>query len=182
VGYGPLFVAEERGFFAKEGVAVELINIDDHTAAFAGLFAGQVDAVAAGTQHVLTFSEPDEERLVRVLPLEGKSVAVLRGSLQHFYLNILLKQARLTEADIEIVDLPADDSAEVFMMARRTPRRAAQQEGADWSRRSDSCRRGGRSNGGSYSPLDDEAVAERRCAPGHFSFPHHFRLQYAGSR
>jgi NitT/TauT family transport system substrate-binding protein len=137
VGYGPLFVAEERNFFAKEGVAVELINIDDHTAAFAGLFAGQVDAIAAGTQDVLTFSEPDEERLVCVLSLdesrggdgilaikdiqsvaelEGRSVAVLRGSLQHFYLNILLRGAGLSEADVEVVDLPADDSGEAFMM------------------------------------------------------------------
>jgi NitT/TauT family transport system substrate-binding protein len=137
VGYGPLFVAKEKGFFAKEGVEVELINIDDHTAAFAGLFAGQVDAIAAGTQDVLTYSEPDEARLACVLPLDesrggdgvlatkdiqsiadlrGRSVAVLRGSLQQFYLSILLKQAGLTEADIELVDIPADDAAEAFMM------------------------------------------------------------------
>jgi NitT/TauT family transport system substrate-binding protein len=137
VGYGPLFVAQEKGYFAKEGVEVELINIDDHTAAFGGLFAGQVDAIAAGTQDVLTFSEPDEDLLVCVLPLdesrggdgilatkdiqtvadlEGKSVAVLRGSLQQFYLAILLKEVGLTEADLEVVDLPADASAEAFMM------------------------------------------------------------------
>jgi NitT/TauT family transport system substrate-binding protein len=137
VGYGPFFVAAEKGFFAKEGVAVELIKFDDHTAAFAGLFAGQVDAITAGTQDVLTFSQPDEERLVCVLPLdesrggdgilatkdiqsitdlEGKSVAVLRSSLQHFYLNVLLREAGLSEADIEVVDLSADDSAEAFMM------------------------------------------------------------------
>ena len=35
VGYGPLFVAQEKGFFAREGVEVELINNEDHTAAFA---------------------------------------------------------------------------------------------------------------------------------------------------
>ena len=137
VGYGPLFVAQEKSFFDEEGVEVELIRFDDHTAAFSGLFAGQVDAIAAGTQDVLTFSEPDQDRLVCVLPLDesrggdgilatkdiqsmadlkGKSVAVLRGSLQQFYLAILLKQVGLSEADIEIVDLPADTSAEAFMM------------------------------------------------------------------
>jgi NitT/TauT family transport system substrate-binding protein len=137
VGFGPLFVAQEKGFFAKEGVEVELINIEDHTAAFSGLFDGQVDAIAAGTQDVLTFAEPDEDLLVCVLPLDesrggdgilatkeiqsiadlkGKSVAVLRGSLQQFYLAILLKEAGLSEADIEIVDLPSDDAAEAFMM------------------------------------------------------------------
>ena len=137
VGYGPFFVAQEKGFFTKEGVALELILIHDHTAAFAGLFAGQVDAITAGTQDVLTFSEPDEERLVCMLPLDeshggdgilatkdiravadlkGRSVAVLRGSLQQFYLGVLLKEAGLSEADIEVVDLPFDDAAEAFMM------------------------------------------------------------------
>jgi NitT/TauT family transport system substrate-binding protein len=137
VGYGPLFVAAEKGFFAQEGVTVELINIDDHTAAFSGLFAGQIDAIAAGTQDVLTFAEPDEDLLVCVLPLdesrggdgilatkdiqtiadlEGRSVAVPRGSLQQFYLAILLKEVGLIEADLEIVDLPAEDAGEAFMM------------------------------------------------------------------
>jgi NitT/TauT family transport system substrate-binding protein len=36
--------------------------------------------------------------------------------LQQFYLAILLKQVGLSEADIEVVDLPADTSAEAFMM------------------------------------------------------------------
>jgi NitT/TauT family transport system substrate-binding protein len=44
VGNGPFFVAQEKGLFAKEGVEVELINVEDHTTAFAGLFIGQVDA------------------------------------------------------------------------------------------------------------------------------------------
>ena len=137
VGYGPLFVAKEKGLFAQEGVEVELINIGDHTAAFSGLFAGQIDAIAAGTQDVLTFAAPDEDRLVCVLPLdesrggdgilatndirtvadlEGRSVAVPRGSLQQFYLAILLKEVGLSEADVEVVDLPAEDAGEAFMM------------------------------------------------------------------
>ena len=67
VGFGPLFVAQEKGFFAKEGIEVELINIDDHAAAFAGLVAGQVDAIAGGLQDVVIFSEPDDDPLLCVL-------------------------------------------------------------------------------------------------------------------
>ena len=70
VGNGPFFVAQEKGLFAKEGVEVELINIEDHTAAFSGLFAGQVDAIASGTQDVLTFADPNEDPLVCALPLD----------------------------------------------------------------------------------------------------------------
>ena len=51
-----------------------------------------------------------------IADLKGKSVAVLRGSLQQFYLGVLLKEAGLSEADIEVVDLPLDNAAEAFMM------------------------------------------------------------------
>ena len=46
VGYGPLFLAQEKGYFVREGVEVELINNEVHAAAFGGLFSGQVDAIA----------------------------------------------------------------------------------------------------------------------------------------
>jgi ABC-type nitrate/sulfonate/bicarbonate transport system substrate-binding protein len=36
VGLGPLFVAKEKGLFAKEGVEVELINMAIHEAMYAG--------------------------------------------------------------------------------------------------------------------------------------------------
>ena len=39
VGYGPLFLAQEKGFFAQKGVEVELINNEIHAAAFGGLFS-----------------------------------------------------------------------------------------------------------------------------------------------
>ena len=61
VGYGPLFVAAEKGFFAKEGVEVELIRIEDDTATLAALFAGQIDALATATQVTVASNEPDEE-------------------------------------------------------------------------------------------------------------------------
>jgi NitT/TauT family transport system substrate-binding protein len=137
VGNGPFFVAQETGLFAKEGVDVELINVEDHTTAFAGLFIGQVDAVQGAMPDAPTFAQPDEEPLVCVLALDdsrggdgvlatkdirtvadlkGKSVAVLPGSISHFYLMVLLKEAGLGEADIEIVDLSAEDAAEAFSL------------------------------------------------------------------
>jgi NitT/TauT family transport system substrate-binding protein len=137
IGNGPFFVAKEKGLFAAEGVDVELINVEDHAAAFGGLFVGQVDAVQGAMPDAPTFAQPDEEPLVCVLALDdsrggdgvlatkdiqtvadlrGKSVAVLPGSIGHFYLIVLLKEAGLTEADIEVVDLSAEDAGQAFMM------------------------------------------------------------------
>jgi NitT/TauT family transport system substrate-binding protein len=47
VGFGPLFVAEQKGFFAREGLEVELIDMALPEALHAGLLAGQIDVAAA---------------------------------------------------------------------------------------------------------------------------------------
>jgi NitT/TauT family transport system substrate-binding protein len=137
VGFGPLFIAKEKGFFDREGVEVELIRIEEHTTQYAGLFSGQIDAAAAAFQDAPVFSDPDEPPLVCVLMLDesrgadgilaardiqsiadlkGRSVAVLHGSVSHFYLSILLTEAGLTQDDLEIMDLSAEDAGEAFMM------------------------------------------------------------------
>ena len=41
VGYGPLFVAQEKGFFRKQGADVDMITIEDVHARIAALEAGQ---------------------------------------------------------------------------------------------------------------------------------------------
>jgi NitT/TauT family transport system substrate-binding protein len=137
VGFGPLFIAQEKGFFAAEGVEVELIRIEEHTTTYAGLYSGQIDAVAAAFQDAPAFSDPNEAPLVCVLMLDdsrgadgilaardirsiadlaGRSVAVLHGSVSHFYLSVLLQEAGLTQADLEIVDLSAEDAGEAFLL------------------------------------------------------------------
>jgi NitT/TauT family transport system substrate-binding protein len=137
VGYGPLFVAQEKGFFAEQGVEVELINNEIHEAAFGGLFSGQVDAVAGALLDAPESFQPDEDPLVCVLAfddsrgsdgvlatkdiqsvadLEGKSVAFLHSGVQLFYLHVLLKEAGLSEADIEVVDLIPEDATQAFLL------------------------------------------------------------------
>jgi NitT/TauT family transport system substrate-binding protein len=137
VGFGPLFVAQDKGFFAKEGLEVSLIRNDDHTAAFAGLAAGHVDAVAGGLQDAVVFSEPNEDPLQCVLvnddtrgadgivaskhirsiaDLRGKAVTVDFGSSSQFYLNTLLKRAGLSEGDLNVVDLEGDAAGEAFLL------------------------------------------------------------------
>lgn len=136
-GFGPLFVAKEKGFFAEEGVEVELIEMEEHTAAFAGLAAGQVEAILGSAPDTPAFSRPGEEPLgcalvfddsfggdgvlattdIRsIADLAGKSVAILYGSVSQFYLNVLLDQAGLTQSDVEVVDLTAEDAVTALML------------------------------------------------------------------
>jgi NitT/TauT family transport system substrate-binding protein len=136
-GNGPFFVAKEKGLFAKEGIEVELVNIEDHAAIFAALDADQVQAVQGAFSDAPVFSEPGEEPWACVLALddsrgadgvlatadirtitdlEGKTVAAHRDGLPGLYLNLLLRDAGLDRDDVELVDLGAEDSAQAFLL------------------------------------------------------------------
>ena len=131
IGYGPLFVAQEKGFFAKEGVEVELINSrGPHSRLLRtvcrpgrcgrGRHAGRSDVSPSRMRNLwCACSRSTNSRggdgilatkdIQSIADLKGRSVAVSRGSLQQFYLTVLLKEVGLSEADIEVVDLAADD-------------------------------------------------------------------------
>jgi NitT/TauT family transport system substrate-binding protein len=138
VGNGPFFVAQEKGFFATEGVEVALVNIEEHAAMFAALSAGQIDAVQGAFQDAPVFSEADEEPWACVLALDdsrgadgvvaatdiqtiaqlqGRTVAAHRDGLPGFYLNLLLRDAGLGADDVEIVDLASEDAAQAFLLS-----------------------------------------------------------------
>lgn len=136
VGIGPLFVAQEKGFFAKEGVEVELIDMAVHDASYAGLFAGQVDAMGAGVDDMLPRYDPEQpyacvmaydeslgadgilatNDIESIADLEGKAVGRGATTVSQFFLNVLLQEAGLSEADIEPVELGADDAGNAFML------------------------------------------------------------------
>jgi NitT/TauT family transport system substrate-binding protein len=54
--------------------------------------------------------------ILSVADLRGKSVVFEKGSVSHFYLNVLLREAGLSEADIEPVEVPDIDSATAFLL------------------------------------------------------------------
>ena len=137
-GYGPAFVAQEKGFFAQEGVEVTMINIDDRDAAFAALADGDVDAVLNTLDALVRETLESSDRYVAVLALdeslggdgivahedirsiadlEGRMVGVdASGTVSEFYLNVLLKEAGLSQDDIEVVALSAEDAGNAFVL------------------------------------------------------------------
>jgi NitT/TauT family transport system substrate-binding protein len=93
--------------------------------------------VAAALQEAPAFFDPADAPLVCVLMLDesrgadgilarrdirtvadlaGRSVAVLHGSVTHFFLSVLLREAGLGLDDVEVVDLAAEDAGEAFVL------------------------------------------------------------------
>ena len=138
VGYGPFYIARDRGFFADEGVEVEFVVMEDVKTRMPALAAGRVDAAATTVDTVLGFHTArrplrylfavDDSRggdgivarasIRTVADLKGKRVAFLEGSVSQFYLGVLLMRAGLSLNDVAAVNMTAGDAGAAFVAGR----------------------------------------------------------------
>ncbi|MBO8165137.1 MAG: ABC transporter substrate-binding protein [Brevibacillus sp.] len=137
-GYGPLFLAKEKGFFEKHGVNVELSIIDGLAERKQALAGGQVDGMATALDVQVTLAAAGipmeivwllddsyggdgiivKNEINSVADLKGKQVAFEQGSTSHLLLLTALKQANLTDKDVEMVQMSAGDAGAAFVAGK----------------------------------------------------------------
>ena len=142
VGYGPLYIAKEKGFFDEEGLEVELIVMEDPKLRFPALAAGQIDVAVSTVDTVLNYLSDQQgyrylfaidnskggdgivaaKDIESVADLKGKSVAYAEGSVSQFYLGDLLKKAGLSLEDVETMNMTAGDAGAAYVPSGSTPR------------------------------------------------------------
>lgn len=135
VGYGPLYIAQEKGFFKANGVNVELVVMEDPKERFPTLMADRIQMIASTVDTALLYmKQPDDYKYVvaiddsdggdgivankdikTIADLKGKQVAVNEGSVSEFYLNVLLTKAGLSESDLNVVNMTAGDAGTAFV-------------------------------------------------------------------
>ena len=138
VGYGPLYIARDKGFFKKHGVDVDLVVMEDPKLRFAALQAGRIDIIASTVDTALLYLKNKNDfqyicaiddsnggdgivakkGIQSVADLKGKTVAVNEGSVSEFYLNVLLGKAGLKEADLKTVNMTAADAGSAFVAGK----------------------------------------------------------------
>ena len=138
VGYGPLFVARDLGYFKQAGLDVQLTTIEESSLYMAAMASGKLTGTASTIDEILKYRSPqfcfrsvlalDESAggdgvvtangITSIKDLKGKAVAVNEGSVSMFWLSYLLKQAGLGVKDIEVKNMTADDAASAFMAGR----------------------------------------------------------------
>ena len=138
VGYGPLYIARDKGIFKKNGVDVELIVVEDPKERFPTLMADKINLIASTVDTALLYLKTPQDfqyvvgiddsnggdgivankDIKNVADLKGKQVAVNEGSVSEFYLNVLLAKAGLKESDLKTVNMTASDAGTAFVSKR----------------------------------------------------------------
>lgn len=128
----PLYVAQEKGFFEEQGVAVEAVEFQSSNSLVEALVAGKIDAIAE-TSAVpalaaeaispgklkffstsdITEKAPFDNIIVRknssissLKELEGKKIGVFPGSSATLFLKKFLNESGVDASTIQFVQLP----------------------------------------------------------------------------
>jgi NitT/TauT family transport system substrate-binding protein len=133
-GYGPLFLAKEKGFFEKNGIDVELSIVEGLAERKQALASGKIDGMATALDVQVTLAASDipvnvvwvlddsyggdgilvKNEIKDIKDLKGKTMAFEVGSTSHMLALTALKQGGLTEKDVEVIQMSAGDAGAAF--------------------------------------------------------------------
>lgn len=137
-GYGPLFLAQEKGLFKKHGVDVELTIVEGLAERKQALAGGKIDGMATAQDVQVTLAASGipvqvvwllddsyggdgilvKKEIQSAADLKGKKVAFEVGSTSHLLMLTVLKKAGLTDKDVEVVPMSAGDAGAAFIAGK----------------------------------------------------------------
>lgn len=135
VGSAPLFIAQEKGFFEKYGIAPELILNEDESQTAAMMVSGAtqmeslvVDKVvsdcASGAEEMIGFIFDESSGgdgiiasadIQSVEDLAGKKVGIDKSSTEYFFLYTVLTDHGMSMDDLELVDIDSSSAGAAFI-------------------------------------------------------------------
>ena len=138
MGFGPLYLAQEKGYFQQAGLNVELIVLTGLAERNSALKAGKIDALAAPVDYfvlsagnnlpttiVMSIDESDgadgivaKPSIKTIQDLRRKRVAVQRGLPSEFFLRALLQQSGMKWTDLDAVDMETAQGAAAFISGK----------------------------------------------------------------
>lgn len=129
-GYAYAFVAQEKGFFLKNGVNVELLLFDNYDDSQKSYSSGEADGIFEVFPDTITHNLNDKptkvvyavdysdegdviigrDGLNYPIGLKGKKIGVDSFySFSHFFISTILKQANIKESEVYLIEVPAKD-------------------------------------------------------------------------
>lgn len=138
VGYGPLFVAQKKGFFKEEGIDIAIKVMDGPGQRESAYLSGELDFFPNTPDAFAIFASQgakgkmimamDESRgadglvakkeIADISGLKGKKVGFQSGITSHFFLLFLLNKAGLTGKDVVQENLGAGEAGAAFVAGK----------------------------------------------------------------
>ncbi|MFO7633353.1 MAG: ABC transporter substrate-binding protein [Caldilinea sp.] len=130
IGYGPWWIAQEQGIFAKYGIEAELLDFVTDTEVNAAFASGNMDVANVATHTAIKlFANGVDLRVVlledvstdadailapsaiaSIADLAGKTIAYEEGSTSDLLLNFALAENNMQLSDIVAAPMPASDA------------------------------------------------------------------------
>lgn len=134
LGYGPLYIAKEKGFFNENNIDVQLEKIEGDVERRAAIASGRLDGVALTLDSMIVLrSHAIPLRTVMAIDasnggdgivavegvktiedMKGREVAFPSGLPSHFFLYSVLKEHGIQMSDIKPVIMDADQAGAAF--------------------------------------------------------------------
>lgn len=138
LGYGPLWVAEQKGFFKKHNVDVVLSTFNWDQDMSAAIASGNLDVIAAATNLLVTnFNQGIDQKgflimdvsfeadavitcsdIATIADLKGKKIAFESGATSDLLINYALKENNLSIKDVEHVPMGASEAGLALIAGR----------------------------------------------------------------
>ncbi|HEY9846838.1 MAG TPA: ABC transporter substrate-binding protein [Candidatus Caenarcaniphilales bacterium] len=138
VGYAPLYIAQEKGFFRQQGLDLTVQVFSSDTTASAAFAAGRLNGLASVTSEaVLLAATGKDYRVVQVADtsvggdgilarssiqdihdFKGKQIALEEGDVSHFFLLQVLEEAGLQDKDVTLVNMTPQAAAAAYQTGK----------------------------------------------------------------
>jgi NitT/TauT family transport system substrate-binding protein len=138
VGYGPLYIAQEKGFFADHNIQPEMVIIEDESQYAAAILANQIQALGnVVDREVIHYANGAPITFVcamdqsfggdgiiasadiqSVADLAGKTVGLDKSSTSYFFFLAILDKYNVDESTINIQEMTAGDAGAAFVAGR----------------------------------------------------------------
>ncbi len=135
VGYGPLYIAQDKGFFKSAGLNVQLERIEGTGERRAAILAGRLEAMGSTVDDlivgasqglkakcILVVDESNgadgilsDKSIQNTKDLKGKRIAVQPGFVNHFFLLYILDKAGIEPNEVTIVPMEPDKAGPAFI-------------------------------------------------------------------
>lgn len=139
IGFSGVFLAKELGYFEDEGLEVDMRGFPGPGDSIPPVISGDLDITLTTLHNLALMAGQDaaplsaiyfldasyggdaivaKEGIESVKDLKGKNVAVTRNEANHMLLILALESVGMSESDVRIVNMSADNAGAAFLSGR----------------------------------------------------------------